>query len=381
MRTPRDGPGADTSAGEREAAPRGSITALLEELARTPLPPGADEVLALHRAGDTVGRFEIVRELGRGGFGIVYEARDTELGRRVALKAIRPGDAPAAELRKESLRHEAEAAAQLSHPNIVTLHDLTSCDGVPHLILELLDGETLEERLARGPLAPREAVGIAREAAKALAYAHAKGVVHRDLKPSNVFLTEDGRVKVLDFGLAYVFGGRVPLRGGTVAFMAPEVRGDGPVDARADVFALGIVLWQALTGVLPTPGAVPPAADALPAPQRLRDLVARMLADDAAERPSDGAAVLAALEPIERDLSQPSPGAASPPRRRRRRRRLAAGAVALSAMALAAALATRSLARRTVERGAAASARAGSVAVLPFADLSPGHDQAYFAEG
>jgi serine/threonine protein kinase len=155
-------------------------------------------------SGESVGRFEILREVGRGGFGVVYEARDSELGRSVAFKAVRTSGLT--ELKADRLLAEAEAAARLAHPNIVHLYDLGRCDRGAFLILELLKGKTLAERLEEGPLPAREALRVAVEAARGLAHAHAQGVVHRDLKPGNVFLCEDGQVKLLDFGLAHVFG-------------------------------------------------------------------------------------------------------------------------------------------------------------------------------
>jgi serine/threonine protein kinase len=173
--------------------------------------------------GQRVGKFEILGEVGRGGFGVVYEARDVELGRSVAFKALRPGAGARVDT---SLLAEAEVAARFSHPNIVQLHDYGRWEGGGFLILELLRGEPLSARLARGRLPLREAVRIARDVALALAHAHAKGVVHRDLKPGNVFLAEDGTVKVLDFGLALVLG-RSSSWGATPAYASPEqMRGE-----------------------------------------------------------------------------------------------------------------------------------------------------------
>jgi WD40 repeat protein len=201
-------------------------------------------------AGTTIGRFEIVRILGRGGFGAVYEARDTDLGRRVAVKLLRT---PASE-RPSSLelmfRAEANAAARLNHPNIVTIHDHGLHDGEPYLVLELLEGETLARRLARGPLPPHDAVAILAQVCRGLVHAHAAGVIHRDLKPSNVFVRDDGQVKILDFGLARV-GQALARSGGTPAYMAPEQWRDEAQDERVDVFACGVMLYETLCGRLP----------------------------------------------------------------------------------------------------------------------------------
>ena len=176
-----------------------------------------------------------------------------------------PGEAA---LRAQRLALEAEAAARLTHPNIVTLHDAGRCEQGPYLVLELLRGETLEARLERERLAAAECVRVAVEIARALAHAHAAGVAHRDLKPGNVFLCEDGRVKVLDFGMAHAFGRR-KIEGGTPAFMAPEQRSGAPEDERSDVFALGVILHRMLTGALP-PGGARGRSGGRPAPDLAR---------------------------------------------------------------------------------------------------------------
>src|SRR4051812_6042852 len=294
--------GAPTSAGVRP----GAISALLADMTRAPVPPsGWDDPLA---PGENIGRFEIVREIGRGGFGVVYEARDLELRRSVALKAVR---APAAAALEQSALFEAEAAARLAHPNIVSLHDIGRCARGAYLVLELLRGETLRERLRRGPFKPREALRVALDVARGLARAHAAGVVHRDMSPGNIFLCEDGQVKILDFGLAGVLG-RTGWAGGTPGYIAPEVRRGGS-DSRSDVYALGVMIHELLTGALPfgtaAQGGVPargtaPPLKSVPAP--LARLVGRMLARDREERPSSGREVLEALLTLQRGLERRS---------------------------------------------------------------------------
>src|SRR5512138_2788827 len=207
----------------------GALTALLGELARARDATGWSVPA---QAGERIGRFEIVRELGRGGFGVVYEAKDGELGRAVALKLVRVGDGTATH--EAQLLREAEAAAHLSHPNVVVLHDLGRCERGPYLVMGLLRGAPLSRRLGDGALPAREAVAIALGIASGVAHAHAQGVVHRDLTPGNVFLCDDGRVKVLDFGLARAFGHACPAAG-TPAYMAPEQRRGEAEDARTDV--------------------------------------------------------------------------------------------------------------------------------------------------
>jgi tetratricopeptide (TPR) repeat protein len=260
-----------------------------------------------------VGRFELVRELGRGGFGVVWEARDTELGRSVAFKAVRasgPGDA-----HRERLLREAEAAARLSHPNIVTIHDLGRTEHGPYLVLELLRGVSLAERLARGPAPVAEAVRVGVEVARALAHAHAMGVIHRDLKPGNVFLCEDGRVKVLDFGLARVFGAAAAA-GGTPGYMAPEQWRREPEDERTDLFALGVLLHRLLAGALPF-GEGRPEAPArpleLPDAPALAGLVGRLLELEPAGRPRHAGEVASALVAIQREAERLAPAASSAP--------------------------------------------------------------------
>ncbi len=338
----------------------GQISALLEHLAQPPeREPGEWWGPAV---GSSVGRFDLLRELGRGGFGVVYEARDRELGRIVALKAIRPGPRPLAEARRQWLRREAEAAAQLSHPNIVTLHDVGTSERGPYLVLEMLHGETLLERLTRGALPQAEAVAVAIEVARALAHAHAQGVLHRDLKPSNVFLTEDGGVKVLDFGLAHFFGTSGMRGGGTPGYMAPEQwRGD-PEDPRTDVFGLGVLLFEMLTGRLPypfsrdrstvlDPGGPPPLPPPAAAPA-LAALVKSTLSKDPGGRPRDGRAMLDALVEVQRALAAgEAEGGAGAAGARASRRLPWIAVLAAAALAIGLALVVRGLVRDSSRSG------------------------------
>jgi hypothetical protein len=226
-------------------------------------------------AGTKLGPYEIVAPIGAGGMGEVYRARDTRLGRDVAIKVLPATLSPDAEhLRR--FEQEARAVSALNHPNILAIYDIGTHDGGPFLVMELLEGETLRERMQQGPIPVRKALDIASQVARGVAAAHEKGIVHRDLKPANIFLTSDGRVKVLDFGLA-----KLTQRGddsalgetqlstrtneplshpsdpshtqpgvvlGTVGYMSPEqVRGQ-PSDARSDIFALGTILYEMLSG-------------------------------------------------------------------------------------------------------------------------------------
>ena len=212
--------------------------------------------------GTRLGPYEVVAPLGAGGMGEVWRAHDGRLDRQVAIKVL-PADFAADPERLRRFEHEARALAALSHPNILAIHDFAREGVVTYAVTELLEGETLRERLRQERLPWRRAVEIAAAIADGLAAAHGKGIVHRDLKPENVFLTGDGRVKVLDFGLvrlveppqaeAETLTSPPPgtLAGtvlGTVGYMAPEqVRGE-PADARSDLFALGCLLYELLTG-------------------------------------------------------------------------------------------------------------------------------------
>jgi TolB-like protein len=362
----------------------GALSALLAELAHVPAET-SDSWSRILRPGAVVGRFELVRELGRGGFGVVYEAKDRELGRTVAFKAVRSGQLR--EIREERLLREAEAAARLSHPNIVTLFDVGRCEDGPYLVLELLRGETLGQRLERGAVPLREAVHIAAEVAKGMAHAHSQGIIHRDLTPGNVFLCADGQVKVLDLGMAHAFGHR-KIDGGTPDFMAPEQAEGAPEDERTDVFALGVILYRLLLGELPfSPTGRggqrrgPPPELEVPDAPALGELVGRMLAERPVERPRDAAEVMGALVEVERELERRAEAPAAPVRRRRRFRTGLAALVAagVAAGALAAWLATRPPAPTVPV--APAQAAVPSIAVLPFASLSASRDDAYVAEG
>ena len=192
--------------------------------------------------GTMVSHYRIEERIGSGGMGIVYRARDTRLQRDVALKFL-----PAA----WSADREARAAAALNHPNICTIHEIGEHDGRSFIAMELLEGRTLKERLGAGGLGPGEVIEIASQVADALEAAHGKGIIHRDIKPGNIFITARGVVKVLDFGIA-VMAGSPDSRGGTAigtrAYMSPEQLQGRAVDARTDVFSLGVVIQQMAGG-------------------------------------------------------------------------------------------------------------------------------------
>jgi eukaryotic-like serine/threonine-protein kinase len=220
--------------------------------------------------GQRIAHYSITAHLGSGGMGHVYQATDARLGRGVALKFLPEAFAHDPE-RASRFEREAKALASLNHPNIAALHGLEESGGRGFLVMELVPGQTLHERIHGQPMPMDEALSIARQIADALEAAHEKGIVHRDLKPANVKITPDGRVKVLDFGLAKLVteeagsdrSGQAALSNsptigalathagvilGTAAYMAPEQARGLPVDARADIFAFGCVLYEMLTG-------------------------------------------------------------------------------------------------------------------------------------
>ena len=214
--------------------------------------------------GTRLGPYEVMAPLGSGGMGEVYRARDARLGRDVALKIL-PAALAAHADRLARFEQEARATGALNHPNILAIHDIGTHEGTPYLVSELLEGETLRERLAEGALPVRKAIDLMAQAARGLAAAHERGIVHRDLKPENLFVTRDGRMKILDFGLAKLTqaepqagsltnlpttpaGTEAGVIMGTVGYMAPEQVRGRPADARSDLFALGACLYEALTG-------------------------------------------------------------------------------------------------------------------------------------
>ena len=267
--------------------------------------------------GKTFSHYKVSSKLGEGGMGEVWRAEDTKLGRDVALKMLPEGFAEDVE-RLERFEREARVLASLSHPNIAGIHGLEDVEGKRFLVMEVAEGETLSERIGRGPLPVEEAARIAVQIAQAVEVAHEKGIVHRDLKPSNVVVTPEGRVKVLDFGLAKALGIH-PLSGdsgqntqsptlspgmtqagmllGTAGYMSPEQARGKPVDRRTDIWAFGCVLFEMLGGrrafdgetVTDVLGAIvhkEPEIDKLPSsvPQRIRRLLEQCLQKDVSRR-------------------------------------------------------------------------------------------------
>src|SRR5262245_59411086 len=213
--------------------------------------------------GTKLGRYEIRSKLGAGGMGEVYQGRDTQLGRDVAVKVL-PTTVSTDPDRLRRFEQEACAASALNHPNILVVHDIGAHDGAPYVVSELLEGETLRKRIGGTPLAQRRAIDYALQITNGLAAAHGKGIIHRDLKPDNIFITNDGRAKILDFGLAKLTqldGNQsqtdLPTRRvdtdpgvvmGTVGYMSPEQLQGRPLDQRSDIFSFGAILYEMLSG-------------------------------------------------------------------------------------------------------------------------------------
>lgn len=274
--------------------------------------------------GTTLGHYKILDRLGTGGMGVVWLAEDLELGRRVAIKMLR-ADVAASPEKRARFEREARSVAALNHPNIVTLFAVEEADGQRFLAMEYVEGRTLDDRLEQGPLPPSELLRVGIGVAAALEAAHRHGIVHRDLKPSNVLLGPDGRIKVVDFGLARSFDSesfpaaarpretsltQEGLAVGTLHYMSPEQLQNRKVDHRTDLFALGILLYEMATGKMPFPGESaaqvitsvlrdPPRrieGTGAKLPPQILDLIESLLAKEPDDRPATASEVRTALE-------------------------------------------------------------------------------------
>ena len=225
--------------------------------------PAESMVAKALSAGDRLGSYEIVGFIGAGGMGEVYRAYDPRLRRNIALKVL-PTEVSRDPTRRQRFEREAHAVAALNHPYIAAIYGLEESDGVYAIAMELVEGSTLAERIARGRIPMQELLVVAKQIAEALEYAHGKGIVHRDLKPANIMVTGEGHIKLLDFGLAR----RVRLAesetatnteegkiAGTIGYMSPEQVRGLPIDHRTDLFSFGVVLYEMVTGERPFTGA------------------------------------------------------------------------------------------------------------------------------
>jgi len=371
--------------------------------------------------GAQVSRYRVLSKLGGGGMGVVYEAEDLELGRRVALKFL-PDEVEAGSKALERFRREARAASALNHPGICVLHDIDEHEGRPFLVLERLEGHTLAELLHDGPLPVERVVELCDQIADALDAAHRAGIVHRDLKPANLFVTQRGQVKILDFGLARIATGSADSTGsgtpadaptivdprltetgavvGTVAYMSPEQARGQMLDARSDLFSLGIVLYEATTGRLPFAGSSaaecfvsiltrsppPPGQVVASVPGELDHIVLKLLEKSTDLRYQSAAELRADLRRLARDTrptgADPSQAAAGLPsstasaKQRPRRSPLVAAILALVAL-----VALVAGALWLSRRGPSPAAPIRSLAVLPLVDLSPQASDSFLADG
>jgi eukaryotic-like serine/threonine-protein kinase len=356
--------------------------------------------------GQTLGHYRIIEKIGAGGMGEVYCARDEHLDREVAIKVLPPGTL-SDEASRKRFHKEAIALSRLNHPNIATIHDFDTQQGVDFLVMEFIPGITLCEKLANRPLAEKEVVALGTQLADGLTVAHEHGVVHRDLKPGNLRVTSDGRLKILDFGLAKL---RRPITesaatesfsetqamAGTLPYMAPEQLLGQEIDARTDIHAAGAVLYEMATGRRPFEAAdsqlisailrklpVRPTALNAELSAELERIIGKCLEKEPENRYQSAKELAVDLRRVARDKDSGHISLKAPPiphvRRVVKHKKALATAAGMLILLLLLLVAGLRL-MRTKEL----SERAGippSIAVLPFTDLSPGKDQEYFSDG
>ena len=355
--------------------------------------------------GQTIGHYKISESIGTGGMGEVYLATDVVAGRKAALKLLPmrfTGDAE----RLKRFQQEAHAVVGLNHPNILTIYEIGEDHSIHYIASELIEGETLRQRLMRGPMQLSEAVDVAIQVASALASAHQAGIVHRDIKPENIMLRPDGYAKVLDFGIAKLAEREMRVTTpreealllvetnlgavlGTVRYMSPEQACGEPVDQSSDIWSLGVVLYEMVTGRTPFTGdtpqevmssildkELPPLTTYVAHPSsELQQIISKTLRKDRGQRYRSAHELLQALKDLRRKLEAESERAAAPFWLRWTR---SPAALALAVLVAALVLALPFYRHRNPP---AISPPEKSIAVLPFLDLSQAKDQEYFCDG
>ncbi|MFQ5640839.1 MAG: protein kinase, partial [bacterium] len=304
--------------------------------------------------GKTISHYKIIEKLGGGGMGVVYKAKDTKLKRTVALKFLPPDLTRDAEA-KERFMLEAQAASALDHPNICTIYEIDETeDGQLFIAMACYDGETLKQKVAGGKLQVASAMDISCQIAQGMAKAHEQGIVHRDIKPANLMVTSDGIVKILDFGLAKLTGvtqlTKTGTTLGTVAYMSPEQAQGVTMDHRTDIWSLGVVLYEMVSGELPFRGEYEQAViysilneepeQTTEIPANLQQIVAKALAKEPEDRYQQMDEILTDLSALKKELESES-----------------------------------------TKEAVGKEKQAPSIAVLPFVDMSPEKDQEYFCDG
>ncbi len=372
------------------------IHALFDSLVQTDESDFEETAPGQNLVGQKVGSFEIIEMIGRGGMGVVYLAHDTKLDRSVAIKSI-PVELQASSTARARFHREAKLLASLNHPNIAVIHEIIEQDeGAGYLILEYIPGETLAQRIAREPLKFEETLSIAQQVAEAVSAAHDKGVIHRDLKPGNIKITPDGRVKVLDFGLAKAsvsedknVENTVTQPGhviGTPAYMSPEQARGKDTDHRTDIWSFGCIMYEMLSGHLPFEGETAtdtlariierqPDWDVLPqsTPMNIRVLLRRCLEKNPQQRLGDITnAALEIRETLSSGFLTKSASAQAVPTKSRKMAMIIGAAIII--------VLTTIVVQFIPEKQAQPSSKEIRLVVLPFENLGPVEDE-YFADG